>query len=489
MRQVTVKEIEEYCEGRLLSGTTTTFTGIGTDTRKDLKGQIFWALKGEQFDAHDFLDQAVAQGATGLLVHRPPTAEQLKIWKDVRVLLVADTLRALQDYAHAVRLGLKAKVIGITGSNGKTSTKEFLVSLLKTEKKIHWNPGSFNNHFGLPFNLIQTPDDCDVVIAEMGMNHAGELTELCKIAEPDIVVCTMVGSAHIEHFGTTDKIAAAKEEIYLASPLRAVRIFNFDNPWTKKMLDRAIQKFSEAPRFQFSNEPEQIRNGDHNVVLFLADAKLGDSKTSLGLRVAGRIGDQVGEVETKLLGAHNLVNLAAAAACALAADVSPEVIWKNLALCEPHWGRMQPLKTKKGIHILFDGYNANPESMAALLASLKEAGFQSHFGQGRQYAVLGEMKELGESAASAHEKLGQSAAQSGFEGIYFFGPSSAAFRAGAEAAGFSKTLIISDTYEESLALKLSSMLDPDDLVVVKASRGMKTERFVQLLEPVDFKTK
>lgn len=495
MRKTTATEIQTKCPAQRIHRSIKypeTFSGIGTDTRKDLKGQLFWALKGESFDAHDFLATAVAQGATGLVIERLPTDQitdsLLKDW-DVHVFKVDDTLKALQNFAGEVRRELKAQVVGITGSNGKTSTKEFLATLLKNERRVHWNPGSFNNHFGLPFNILQTPIDSDVLIAEMGMNHAGELTELCHIARPDVVVCTMVGSAHIEHFGSAAKIAAAKEEIYIASPPQAVRIFNADNEWTKKMAQRARTDFPVARILQFSNAPASLKQSGFDVVLVKDEtAPVG---SSWGLSARGRIGSGTeaveDRVETRLLGDHNLVNLAAAATCALALGLRPEQIWKNLAACEPHWGRMQPLKSAEGAMILFDGYNANPESMQALLQSLDSAALRQRLGMGRKFAVLAEMRELGESAEAAHHELGRWVAAADFTGVYFYGPSHRAVLAGFSAASSGgKNLVTSDGYEESLAIALASMLNPKDLVVVKGSRGMKTERFVQLLKPANF---
>jgi UDP-N-acetylmuramoyl-tripeptide--D-alanyl-D-alanine ligase len=490
MRKTSVDELLQKTAGQLLfqaSGVGTDLSGIGTDTRKDLSGQVFWVLKGENFDAHEFLDKAVAQGARALLVERAPTPEQLRAW-NVHVIQVADTLKALQNFAREVRRSLKAKVIGITGSNGKTSTKEFLASVLKPEVRVHWNPGSFNNHFGLPFNLLQTPVDAEVLIAEMGMNHAGELTELCHIAEPDIVVCTMVGTAHIEHFGTTEKIAEAKEEIYLAAPAKAVRVFNVDNVWTRKMAEKARTEFPVAKILQFSNREEMLAQPQIDVALVKDLGVAGSAGWGLALR--GRIGDLHGRVETSLLGDHNVVNLAAAAAIALALGLQPAVIWRNLALCKAHWGRMQLLKAEKGTNILFDGYNANPESMDAMLESLKTSAIERLHAGGKKFAVLAEMRELGTTAEQAHFELGQKAGAAGLAGIYFYGPSATDFERGVRASGSlleaGKNLIISSAYEERLALQLTSMLDPKDLVAVKASRGMKSEQFVLLLKPADF---
>lgn len=453
------------------------FTGIGTDTRKDLKGQLFWALKGEAYDAHQFLPEAVRQGATGLVVHELPSDHQA--WsRGISIFQVPDTLKALQDYARFCRRKQGYQLLGVTGSNGKTSTKEFAAAMILKEKNLHWNPGSFNNHFGLPFNLLQAPDQARTVIAEMGMNHAGELTELCRISEPDVVVCTMVGSSHIEHFGSVDKIADAKEEIYVASPPEAIRIYNLDNTWTQKMWDRSKSQYPKSKGiWGFSTKKDST---DAKVFLQLNGSSVD------GLQVQGRIEGVRGEALIPILGAHNLVNLAAASCLALAAGIPAGKIWSLLKECRPHWGRMQLLKTKKRFSILFDGYNANPESMKAMLESLEQLQVQGH-----RHAVLAQMKELGVASDQAHQDLGRQVAQMGFKKVWFFGPDHLAFEKGFQEAGSSspKNLVVSDNYEESLASEFLSVLDPKDVVVVKGSRGMATERFVLAADPLEFKKK
>lgn len=450
-----------------------TFSGLGTDTRKDMTGQLFWALKGEAFDAHDFLEQAVRKGAKGVVVHNL-RKDHLPLSDRVEVYVVEDTLKALQDLARYYRREQAYKVLAITGSNGKTSTKEFAASIIGPEKKLHWNPGSFNNHFGLPFNLIQAPLDAEVVLAEMGMNHALELKLLCEIAEPDTVVCTMVGSSHIEHFGSVDKIAQAKEEIYKYSPAGALRIYNLDNPLTLKMWEKAPQDYPSAKAlWAFSNQKDSSE-----VQVFLQAVRT----TGEGLELKGRIGSVSGKVSVPVLGSHNVTNLAAAATLALSLGISPEKIWSNLRFCKAHWGRMQLLKAKKGFQILFDGYNANPESMKAMLESLKDLTTT-----GKRFAVLAQMKELGSESKKAHELLGERVALLKFDKVWFYGPDAQAFAKG--YGNSQKNLMISDNYQEELALELLSVLDPKDLIVVKGSRGMETEQFVLACEALDFKKK
>ena len=471
MRKTSVDELVKALKPEVIKDHVLEFSGIGTDTRRDLTGQLFWALIGENFNAHHFLPQAIEKGAKGLVVQELPPNWQ--IWsKDVTILKVPDTLLALQEYARFIHHKLKFKVVGITGSNGKTSTKEFLAEILKTEMKVHWNRGSFNNHFGLPFNLLGAPDDSAIVIAEMGMNHAGELKRLCEIAEPDVVGCTMVGTAHIEHFGTPDKIAAAKKEIYQYSPAAAIRVFNLDNEWTKKMYDAAPREFVNAEKILTFSQVEN-KKADVNLMF----RKMTDN----GLEIGGKIGGVAGEAAVPVYGDHQVTNLAAAATLALAVGVAPDKIWQGLTRCRGAWGRMQFVKSQKKFSILFDGYNANPESMKALLHSIQALGVQ-----GKRFAVLAEMKELGPQAAAEHESLGRLVGGMGFEGVWFYGPSCADFERGMRSVRISKTTMFSDSYKESLASQFASVINPGDLVVVKGSRGMKTEKFVEVCEPLQF---
>ena len=469
MRACELNELLQATGGRALSSHATRFSGLGTDTRKDLSGQVFWALLGETFDAHQFLAKALDQGAAALLVQTTPPPE---ILERATVIQVPDTLRALQDFANFIRRETRMRVVGLTGSNGKTTSKEFCQQVIGSALRVHSNKGSFNNHFGLPFNLLATPAGSEVVLAEMGMNHAGEITRLCEIAEPDVVVCTMVGRGHIEHFGTIEKIAQAKEEIYLAAPDSAIRIYNLDNEWTRKMHSRASE-FKSAKRIQTFSATAKT------------DVRLQLKSMSMrSLRIDGEIGGVPGEVEVPVFGAHNLTNLQVAASVALALGLTPEQIWRALPLCRTSWGRNQFLETKSGSEILFDAYNANPDSMKALLENV-----QILTTNGKKIGVFGEMLELGEASEPEHRELGQQVARAGLDVVYFYGPHASAFEAGMRDGGFSKLSFISNTYEESVASKLAGMLQKEDLVLVKGSRGMKMERFVRLCEPVGFEEK
>ncbi|MBX2987515.1 MAG: UDP-N-acetylmuramoyl-tripeptide--D-alanyl-D-alanine ligase [Bdellovibrionaceae bacterium] len=469
MRAMSLETILQVTGGRALSRPFEKFSGIGTDSRADLKGQLFIALRGESFDAHDFAEAAAGQGAAGLLVHRlTPAMEPLK--GRLTLIEVPDTLKALQALGRAARRESRAKVIALTGSNGKTTTKEFIAAILSPFRDVHYSKGSFNNHWGVPFTLLQLEPRQEVAVIEMGMNHAGEITELVGIAEPDIVLCTMVGRAHIEHFGSLEKIAAAKEEIYVAARPDAIRIYNMDDPQTRAMRERARRDFSKSRVLTFSG-------ADAGADVHLKIASL----TMREIEIEGHVQGEEGRVRVPVFGAQNLVNLMAAAAASLAAGLEPEEVWQGLLHCRTAWGRNQFVKLKSGAEMIFDAYNANPDSMKALIDNMKLVR-----ATGRKIGVFGQMRELGPDSPRYHEEVGRLAGQAGFDSIFFIGDDAEAFRQGLRASSFGGPAVIGADYTEDMGRRLAAGLGEGDIVVVKASRGTKLERFVYPCEPLDF---
>jgi UDP-N-acetylmuramoyl-tripeptide--D-alanyl-D-alanine ligase len=330
------------------------FDGVGTDTRKSLHGKLFIALKGDNFDAHEFLSEAQKAGAKAALVHRRPEG----LDPSFPLFEVDDSLIALQALATYWRLKHKFLVLGVTGSNGKTTTKEFAKAVIGSKKRTYASQGSFNNHWGVPISLLSADPDCEVVVQEMGMNHKGEIAALCAIARPDVVLCTMVGTSHIGELGSQRGVAEAKEEIYIHSP-QASYIFNCDNEFTRAMYDKYKNHKVGVRTFSSFNED--------------ADVHLRADRFDLnGLHLVGHIGGEKGEAQVKSFGRQNVVNLMAASSLALAAGLKPKDIWAALPLCAGAWGRNQWLEHDSGARVLFDAYNANPESMSALLKNLYE---------------------------------------------------------------------------------------------------------------------
>ncbi len=465
--ELTLNQVLEATGGEIVSQVVKSFHGVGTDTRENLSQKIFIALKGENYDAHDFLPQAVQNGAKALIVDRlPDSISELK--DKVTIVKVGDTLKGLQDLAKFWRKQIKAVVFGITGSNGKTTTKEFLATILSEQFKVHFSRGSFNNHWGVPITLLGISKFHDVAIVEMGMNHAGELAQLSKFALPDVVVCTMVGRAHVGQFENgIQGIADAKEEIYLSNP-KAKKIFNYDNEYTLKMYERV----------------SKLQGVDETIVYssFSGGAEVSlraNSMTLDGLKVIGHIAGIKGEALVPVFGRHNITNLMAAAAMALTMKMEPELIWSAMAKCHGQWGRGQLYKLPNGTRVLFDAYNANPDSMSALIKNIFEIPNMA----GKKIAVLGEMLELGDQASQLHAELGEMVGNTDIDTVWFYGEHQKDFQSGFKHASPGKNLIISNTYEEELAKKLQSMLNPQDIVIIKGSRGMKMERVLKLWDP------
>ena len=467
-----LNDIVTWTNGKLISENETAFNDVGTDTRKDLSGQIFIALKGENYDAHDYLDQAVLKGAKALIVHRlDPKFENLK--SKVSIVLVDDTLTALQNFAQKYRQTLSTTIIGITGSNGKTTTKEFTAQILSTFKKTHYSHGSFNNHWGVPMTLLEIQKDTEFAVVEMGMNHAGEITKLVQIADPDIVVCTMVGTAHLGPMGSQANIARAKSEIYMDSRESTVRIFNQDQNWTFDMMYPVSKKFPASRMLSFSE-----KNDKADVYFHINELSVKQMK------ISGFIAGQPGSAVVPLFGKQNLVNLMAASTIAYLCKVPLEKIWKGLENCKTSWGRNQFIESKTGAEILFDGYNANPDSMSALLENIpliKVAG--------KKIGVFGQMKELGSESAAAHQKLGKMAGETGFHEIYFIGEDYKHFSAGLAQTRHDGPTYIAYEYTSDLGAKLHKAIGPGDIVVIKGSRGAKTEQFVEAIEPLNWTKK
>lgn len=452
--EATTNELQASTRGQVLSAGRGRFSRVSTDSRADLKDRLFIALKGDKFDAHDFVPQAVANGAACVLVH-----EFREAWKPLLTqadfVQVPDTLKGLQDFGRHWRRKHRFKVIGITGSNGKTSTKEFLYSLLKGKFATHASKGSYNNHWGVPLSILEAGPQQSHLVLEMGMSALGEIWRLCQIAEPDIVVVTTVGRAHIGELGSQAKVAEAKEEIYVACP-SALHVFNMDNEWTMRMQPR-----SHSHQLRFS-----AFHPDYDVHL-RAQRISWD-----GLDIIGHIQGQSGQTLVHVIGRHNVTNLMSAVTLALAAGMTPPEIWVGLSeLHDSAWGRNQVLALENGARILFDAYNANPDSMTALMKNVFEMEVS-----GRKFLIVGDMKQQGEFAQAAHQELGEKAGHTGFEGIWYVGEYADAFEKGLQKSSTPSIFLKSADVTAELSAQFLDLLKNEDLIAIKGSRGMELER-------------
>ncbi len=458
--QLKIEELIEATNGLLVQGSNGgILSGVVTDSRKPLAGQLFVALKGESHDAHSFVEQVIKNGAGAVLVHDWQEAWG-KSSPSIPVIKVKNTLVALQALARFWRLKHQFKVVGITGSNGKTTTKEIARHLLSKKFEVSASKGSFNNHWGVPLSILEASPEHTHLILEMGMNHKGEIFRLCQIAEPDVVVVTTVGRAHVGELGSLANVAEAKEEIYAASP-KAVPVFNMDNEWTMRMATRT----SAVRSIQFSSFKKEVD-------VYLRAEKMDWS----GLILVGRIGGAEGRANVPMFGRHIVANAMAAVGVGLALGMNGEELWKGLeGMNCGVWGRNQLLSLKSGSRVVFDAYNSNPDSFQTLLKNIYE-----NETEGRKFLIAGEMKELGEFSEGAHEEAGERAGHIGFTGVWFVGEHAEAFLRGIKKSGARTDFSLSSLdVDEKISEKILAQLRSDDVVVIKGSRGMALERVLK----------
>ncbi len=434
-------------------GARASYGAICTDTRHLVPGCLFVALKGERFDAHEFLFQAAEGGAAGLVVQKGRAA---KIpGPDIAVYEVDDTLAALGALAHFHRVRFKKPVGAVTGSNGKTTTKELIASILATRGPALHTQGNLNNEIGVPLTLFNLEPSHVAAIIEMGMNHAGEISRLTAITQPDAGLITIVQPAHLEGVGTIEGVAAAKGELFAALKPGATAVVNLDDA---RIVQQAHRVDPGVKTLTFGRFPDaQVRlssvmpKGRDGLVLEITY----DGKTC--------------PVVLKLVGDHNALNATGAFALSIALGYSPEECVRGLEAAVPHARRLQIVDGLNGVTVIDDCYNANPASMGAALGTLSAL-------PGRHVAVLGDMLELGSGEAAEHDAMGTLAAQhAGL--IAFFGP-----RMQAAFAQASKKVTAQHFLEIPPLLQwLDSKLQAGDVVLVKGSRGMRLERVVEAL--------
>ena len=434
--------------------------GVSTDTRTLPEGSLFVALRGERFDGHAFLPEAAARGAAAAVVDDrfDPTEG---VPGPAGRLVVPDTLRALGAIARLHRSRFQLPVVGVTGSNGKTTTREMIAAILATRGKVLKTEGNLNNEVGVPLTLFGLDASHSAAVVEMGMSHPGEIARLAAITLPQVGVVTLAAPAHLEGLGTVDAVADAKAELYAGLPPGGIAIANADDP---RMLKRA----QASARRMITFSGSKGRRGD---VVVLEIVSSGED----GLRFVLGVGNRELPVHIPgLVGPHNASNAAAAAAAAIALGCTDREITRGLAAVRPVGRRLRLERLPSDVALLDDCYNANPASMSAALATL--AGIA---GTGRRaVAVLGDMLELGAFEAEAHRALGAEVARSGVKVLAAFGPRSRETAEAARAAGL-------DAFHtedvDALVRWAKAALAPGDALLVKGSRGMKLERLVEAL--------
>ncbi len=431
------------------------FYGISTDSRLVSKGNIFVALHGEKFDGHNFLQPALDKGAAGVLVHDKQKIKQSGVNTAVAVIKVADTLAALGDLAHEWRRKFPIPVIGLTGSSGKTTTKEMMAAIIGQKKNVVKTEGNLNNLIGLPQTIFRINDECELVILEMGTNARGEIKRLTRIAEPDIGLITNVGQAHLEGFGSIGGVREEKGDLFYNMDKNGIAIINLDDEHVRIIADKW-----KGRRITFG----MSSNAD-------VSAKNIGKKSAKGMCFNLVIGAKMQKVEMKIVGIHHVYNAMAAAAGAKAVGINDEMIADGLKAFRPFSGRMEIIKLRNGAYLLDDSYNANPSSVREVLMTLKD--LKTHH---NCYVFLGDMLELGAAAEEMHRRIGMLIATIGVTALFLQGDFSAVTAAGAMEGGLpSQNIYISSDIEENINY-LKKNLKKGDWILVKGSRRMKMEK-------------
>jgi UDP-N-acetylmuramoyl-tripeptide--D-alanyl-D-alanine ligase len=454
MNPYPLAEIGSVVHGRVTDATgDEVVTGATIDSRRIEVGDLFVALPGERVDGHDYAAAAVAVGAAGVLAARPV---------GVPAIVVDDPADALGRLACWYASTLRAKVIGITGSSGKTSTKDLLAQVLETAGSTVAPAGSFNNELGLPLTVLRADDSTDYLVLEMAARGTGHIAWLCSIAPPSVAVVLNVGVAHLGEFGSQDAIAQAKGELVEALNRGGRAVLNADDPRVLAMRDR-----TGAEIVTFGS------HGDYRA----EDVRL-DPLSRASFRLVTPHGSA--DVSLRLVGEHHVSNaLAVAAAVGDWTPLSLDGVAAALSNATPRsrW-RMEVRETAGGVTVINDAYNANPDSMRAALKTLAAAG------RGRRtWAVLGEMAELGDAAWDAHDEIGRLCVRLDVSRLVVVGPEAKGIHAGAglEGSWGDETTYVEDA-DAAIAL-LRNELRPGDVVLVKASRAAALERVALALTP------
>jgi UDP-N-acetylmuramoyl-tripeptide--D-alanyl-D-alanine ligase len=432
--------------------------GVSTDSRTLQAGALFVALSGPNFDGNLFAAAAAERGAGALLLagSAAAAAELLSELPDgLAVLCHPDPRRALSDLAawHRSRLGIP--VIGITGSCGKTTTKNILVQLLSEVRDVVGSPSSFNNDIGVPLTLFQADETTEVLVVEMGTNSRGEIAALCRTARPNGAILTNVGASHLEGLHSVEGVAVEKGDLVASLPNSAFCVLNADCPWTSK-----LRSLTAAPVTTFSVDG----GGD----LDATDVWFHSAGTTF--KLDGK------EITFPLLGLHNLQNLLAALAACQGLGIDLDSVLPHVSNLSGGRRRLEK-KTVGEMTLLDDTYNANPESARASVRVL--AGIHGHR---RRVLVLGDMLELGDLAAESHHSIGRYSAESGLDLLLLVGDLTKATAAGALEGGLDASRILHFSSLEEALVEIPAMLSDGDLVLVKGSRRMGLERLVVLLE-------
>ncbi|MDQ2825328.1 MAG: UDP-N-acetylmuramoyl-tripeptide--D-alanyl-D-alanine ligase [Verrucomicrobiota bacterium] len=450
MNQLSILQISQFAGATLAAGDgNVSVDRVSTDSRTVKRGELFVALHGENFDGHKFVEAAAKAGAAGAIVD---LAWKGNVPAKFALLRAKDSLIAYQDLAANYRKSLSLKVLAITGSNGKTSTKDFVAAVLGRRFRVTKTEGNFNNHVGLPRTILEATSQDEVGVWEIGMNHPGEVAALSKIAAPDAAIITNIGIAHIEFMGSREAIAMEKGALAEAVGPNGTVILNADDSFTEKIASRTRARVVLAGTTGGSvcvGEIRQSANGSEFTILE------GAHRCRAQLPVPGL---------------HMVQNALLAVAAGRAFGLSLEECAAGLSTAPLTKARLQ-IKEINGVQFIDDSYNANPDSMKAALRTLVELD-----ADGKRIAVLGEMRELGVQSEDGHRQVGEMAATLGIDQLIAIGEMGTIIAQAAQKAGLAKSVAVESTSEA--AELLAEIATAGDLVLVKGSRSVRTEQVI-----------
>lgn len=429
--------------------------GVCIDTRKLVKGSLYVPIIGQNFDGHQFVEEAINQGVAAALwqsnVPNPP--------EHLPILIVEDTLEALQQLAKSYRHQLNVKVVGITGSNGKTTTKDMVTKLLSLQYKVQKTEGNYNNHIGLPFTILQLEEDTEMAVLEMGMSGRGEIDFLSRLASPDAVIITNIGESHLLDLGSREGIAEAKLEILNGLKANGKIIYFGDEPLLRDKLD---QYEGDATLFTFGKTEGNT--------IYPTEVTTSDSGSHF------KVNNHDEDYHLPVLGTHNIMNALSAMLVANQFNIPFSKFnegFKSLKLTNM---RMELLEGINGVKIINDAYNASPTSVKAAIELVSSLP-----GYERKILVLGDMLELGPDEVEFHYEIGKALQPEKINLVYTFGKLANEIARGARES-LLENQVLTFTNKQALIDELKKQSTPDTLVLVKASRGMKLEEVVAGLQ-------
>ena len=417
-------------------------TGVSTDSRTVKKGQLFFALWGKNFNGNKYASEALDKGASNAVIDDP-------VYESEKTILVDDCLIELSGLALSHRKTIKAPVLAITGTNGKTTTKELIAAIMSKKLKVHYTKGNLNNEIGLPLTILSAPEDTEMMILEMGANHLGEIRSLCNVARPDYGIVTNVGTAHLEGFGSFDGVLKAKTELYEhLRKVNGIAIYDDKNPFLTERIYRVVNR----------GVPYSNPTGVELVVEALP--------SEMNLAVKVKYQHKTYDIQTGLFGAYNLENIKAAIATGLFLGVEMEDIAEAVSKYQPGNNRSQ-VKTTPNNTLICDSYNANPTSMIAAIKSFFELKTS------KRILILGDMLELGDKSEEEHLKLLGTIQSLKPEKIFLVGSTFQKVSAGTDIKSFYNV--------EKLREYLKTEPVKGSLILIKGSRGMTLEKIYDLL--------